>query len=303
MSQAVLVLNAGSSSLKFCLIAAGSEAVILQGMADRLNAPQPHLTMKGQITQEDTLAHSGIDATLEYVFQHLHNAGLLEQIIAIGHRVVHGGEQFRSSAIITADTLAAIESCTSLAPLHNPANLAGIYACRQRLPTLPQIAVFDTAFHQTLPPSAFLYGVPWAWYQQHGVRRYGFHGTSHRFVATQAALYLQKPLDQLALVSAHLGNGCSACAILNGVSVDTTMGLTPLEGLIMGTRCGDIDPSLPHYLARTCGWTLEEIQTQLNSKSGLLGVSELSNDMRTLEQAAKDGHAGAKRAIDLFCYR
>lgn len=303
MTRTVLVLNAGSSSLKFCLIAEADHAIILQGVADRLNDSHPSLSLKGQINAQSSLAEPGIDAALGHLFQQLNAAGLLAQISAIGHRVVHGGEHFRESVIIDEHSLAAIERCTALAPLHNPANLAGIYACRHQLPDCPQIAVFDTAFHQTLPSSAFLYGVPWQWYSEHGVRRYGFHGTSHRFVANQAAHYLQKPLQSLALISAHLGNGCSACAILDGESVDTTMGLTPLEGLVMGTRCGDIDPSLQQYLARTCGWTLDEIQHQLNSKSGLLGVSELSNDMRTLEQAAADGHIGAQRAIDLFCYR
>jgi len=303
MTRTVLVLNAGSSSLKFCLIEEAGQTILLQGLAERLNSPQANVSTKGRLTLAQKLPNATMETALEQLFVWLGQSGLLSHICAVGHRVVHGGEKFRASALIDADSLAAIEACSSLAPLHNPANLAGIQACLKHLPNCPQVAVFDTAFHQTLPPSAYLYGVPWRWYREHGVRRYGFHGTSHRYVAAQAARYLNRPLSELALISAHLGNGCSACAILNGASVDTTMGLTPLEGLIMGTRCGDIDPSLPHYLARTCGWTLEEIQTQLNSNSGLLGVSELSNDMRTLENAAREGHVGAQRAIDLFCYR
>lgn len=303
MTRSVLVLNAGSSSLKFCLVDETSQTIYLHGIADRLNYADATLCIKGQLSGNYSLPDATIETVLSRLFEALNSASLLQHIVAVGHRVVHGGEQFRTSALIDDASLKAIERCSALAPLHNPANLAGIYACRALLPNCPQVAVFDTAFHQSLPPSAFLYGVPRHWYTQYGVRRYGFHGTSHRYIADQAARRLQRPVSELALISAHLGNGCSACAILNGESIDTTMGLTPLEGLVMGTRCGDIDPSLPHYLARTCGWTLDEIQVMLNSKSGLLGISELSNDMRTLEQAAKENHVGAKLAIDLFCYR
>ena len=303
ITRLVLVLNAGSSSLKFCLVEEAHHSIVLDGIAERLHSAEASLRLSGLINQQANLAQADTEAAVIQVLTILEQHELLPLIVAVGHRVVHGGEQFRSSTRIDAASLKAIEDCCTLAPLHNPANLAGIYACYTRLPDCPQIAVFDTAFHHSLPPSAFLYGVPWQWYQQQGVRRYGFHGTNHRYVALQAASILQRPLTELALISAHLGNGCSACAILNGESRDTTMGLTPLEGLIMGTRCGDIDPGLPHYLARTYGWTLDEIHEQLNSHSGLLGVSELSNDMRVLEHAASEGHVGAQRAIDLFCYR
>lgn len=303
ITRLVLVLNAGSSSLKFCLVEEVHHNIVLDGIAECLHSAEAKLRLKGLVNQQINIAQADTEGALLCLLTQLKQHGLLPLISAVGHRVVHGGEQFRNSTRIDAASLRAIENCSTLAPLHNPANLAGIYACYTHLPDCPQIAVFDTAFHHTLPPSAFLYGVPWQWYQQRGVRRYGFHGTNHRYVAQQAAHLLQRPLSDLALISAHLGNGCSACAILNGESRDTTMGLTPLEGLIMGTRCGDIDPGLPHYLARTYGWTLDEIHDQLNSHSGLLGVSELSNDMRILEHAASEGHAGAQRAIELFCYR
>lgn len=299
----VLVFNAGSSSLKFCLIEETQHHAVLHGVAECLGSAEAHLHVNGLITQQNDIPGADVQSAIAHLLTLLTQHNLLPFIIGVGHRVVHGGEHFRAATRINEHSLKAIETCSDLAPLHNPANLAGIYACQQLLPDCPQIAVFDTAFHHTLPPSAYLYGVPWSWYRDLGVRRYGFHGINHRYVAQQASELLQSPLSELALISAHLGNGCSTCAILNGESRDTSMGLTPLEGLIMGTRCGDIDPGLPHFLAQTAGWNLDTIHQALNYQSGLLGISELSNDMRSLEQAAHQGHVGAERAIDLFCYR
>lgn len=229
--------------------------------------------------------------------------GVRGQVGAVGHRAVHGGEQFNSPVLITPEVLDAIKACVPLAPLHNPANIAGIEAAQAAFPGLPHVAVFDTAFHQTMPEVAYRYAVPEGWYTQHGVRKYGFHGTSHAFVAQEAARMLGKPLADLNLITAHLGNGCSATAVRGGVSVDSSMGLTPLEGLVMGTRSGDVDPGLHDYIARQAGLTLTQVTDALNKKSGLLGLSGLTNDLRELEEAAAKGHTGAKLAIDVFTYR
>jgi acetate kinase len=216
---------------------------------------------------------------------------------------VHGGERFTTACRLDAASLQAIRDTSPLAPLHNPANLLGIEAAMAVFPALPQIAVFDTAFHQTLPDHAYRYAVPDALYREHGVRRYGFHGTSHRYVSRRAAEMCGLPPEASGWLVAHLGNGCSTCAVENGASRDTSMGLTPLEGVVMGTRSGDVDPNLHSHLARTLGWSLEQIDRMLNHDSGLKGLSMLSNDMRTLEQAASEGHAGARLAIEVFCYR
>jgi len=224
-------------------------------------------------------------------------------LVAVGHRVVHGAEYFRDSQVVTDDVLDKIEACSHLAPLHNPANVLGLRVARKVFPDLPHVVVFDTAFHQSMPPRAYLYAVPYELYTEYGVRRYGFHGSSHRFVVRQAASLLGRPLEETALVSAHLGNGCSAVSALGGRSVDTTMGLTPLEGLVMGTRSGDVDPSLHAYLAGRTGWDLERITTLFNKESGLLGLSGLSNDMRTLLDASAEGHERAQLAVEVFCYR
>ena len=240
---------------------------------------------------------------LERVLAELGRLGLWGQLRAVGHRVVHGGERFSAPALITPEVLEAIRTCVPLAPLHNPANIAGIEAAIRAFPDLPQIAVFDTAFHQTMPEVAYRYAVPEAWYRQHGVRRYGFHGTSHAFVAQGAAQLLARPLQELKLVTAHLGNGCSVCAVSGGRSVDSSMGLTPLEGLVMGTRSGDVDPGLHDYISRQAGLSLTEVTAALNRESGLLALSGLTNDMRELEQAAGRGHAGAQLAIDIFVDR
>src|SRR5262245_18402612 len=243
-------------------------------------------------------------AALRAIAATLHELSELEKsLVAIGHRVVHGGETFSVSSRINDQVISAIENCNHLAPLHNPANLLGIRTAQQLFPELPQVAVFDTAFHQTWPPKAYLYAVPYNSYTEHRIRRYGFHGTSHRYVTSRAAELLGIPLAECAFVSVHLGNGCSACAVLGGKSVDTTMGLTPLEGLVMGTRSGDVDPGLHSHLEDQLGWTLTHITEVLNSQSGLLGLSGLSNDMRELIAASTTGHERASLAVEVFCFR
>jgi acetate kinase len=297
----VLVINCGSSSVKFALIGVRRETLILSGMAERLGSSEAVMHWKsGDDRASRPLPGAGLVRALQEMI------GLLPsnlQVVAVGHRVVHGGEAFAHSVRLDANVLTAIERCNDLAPLHNPANLAGVRAVQQIFPHTPQVAVFDTAFHQTLPERAFLYAVPYDWYKTDGVRRYGFHGTSHRYVAGEAARRLGQPLETLGLITAHLGNGCSATAVENGRSVDTTMGLSPLEGLVMGTRSGDIDPSLHEFMAARREWSLERIMQALNRESGLLGLSGLSNDMRTLIGSAAAGHVRAQLAIDVFCYR
>ncbi|WP_407572274.1 acetate kinase [Deinococcus altitudinis] len=299
-----LVLNCGSSSVKFALLQAESGETALLGLAERLGGPEARLvlTRGGQKTESahPDVSYAGVFTLL---LSELERLGLREQVGVVGHRVVHGGEKFSAPALIDAAVLESIRACIPLAPLHNPANLAGIEAAQQAFPELPQVAVFDTAFHQTLPPVAYRYAVPEAWYSGYGVRRYGFHGTSHAYVAQQAARMLGRPLAELNLVTAHLGNGCSVAAVSGGKSLDTSMGLTPLEGLVMGTRSGDVDPNLHEYLARQAGLSLEEVTDALNRHSGLTGLSGLSGDMRQLEEAAAQGHAGAVLAVEVFVYR
>ncbi|MFT0621217.1 acetate kinase [Ectopseudomonas guguanensis] len=299
----ILVINCGSSSIKFALVNEAQETFILSGLAERLGSPEAVLHWQ-QGEHKDSLVLSGADHRL--ALSHL--LPIVQQAAAgalhgIGHRVVHGGEYFSSATRLDAVSLQAIRQVAPLAPLHNPANLQGIEAAMKLFPDLVQVAVFDTAFHQSLPEHAYRYAVPEALYREHGVRRYGFHGTSHRYVSQKAAQMAGLPADASSWLVAHLGNGCSTCAVENGHSRDTSMGLTPLEGLVMGTRSGDVDPNLHSHLARTLGWSLEQIDAMLNKDSGLLGLSGLSNDMRTLEQAREQGHAGASLAIEVFCYR
>lgn len=297
----VLVVNSGSSSLKFSLIDAATETVRVQGLAEALGSPNAvlHVSVPDRAKESFPIPNAHHSEAMAAVLARIDGA----HIGAVGHRVVHGGEAFSGSVLIDADTLAAIRECAPLAPLHNPANLAGIEAAMEKFPALPHVAVFDTAFHQTMPRHAYLYALPHALYEKHKVRRYGFHGTSHRFVSAEAARLLGKNPADLQLITAHLGNGCSACAVKGGHSVDTTMGFTPLEGLVMGTRSGDIDPNLHEFLAKTLGKSLEEITAMLNRESGLLGLSGLSNDMRTLAAAAEQGNQRAGLAIEVFCYR
>lgn len=300
----VLVINCGSSSLKFAVIESESGARALTGLAERLGTAKAILHWQNPDEKSSQEMPDGDHETaMHHISDLLRQQNLLDTIQAVGHRVVHGGEQFTRSTRITPEVLGVIEACVPLAPLHNPANVIGIRVAQTLFPNLPHTAVFDTAFHQTLPAHAYLYPAPYEWYEKYNVRRYGFHGTSHQYVTQQAAQLLGRPYEALALISAHLGNGCSATAVLNGRSIDTSMGLTPLEGLVMGTRSGDVDPSLHQYIADQTGQSLEEITAVLNKQSGLLGLSGLSNDMRTLLEAAENGHQQAQLAIDVFCYR
>ena len=303
MPPRILVINCGSSSLKFALLKGDDR--LAEGVIERLNTAEANgrWTIDGKPGQgkfphaDHAQALSRTVATLEA------QLGSPLVVNAVGHRVVHGGEYFRRATLLDEEVVAKIASCYDLAPLHNPANVLGIQVARKLFPGVSHVAVFDTAFHQTLPPRAWLYAVPYELYEKHAVRRYGFHGTSHEYVARQAAAVLGCPWEALQLITAHLGNGASACAVRGGQSVDTTMGLTPLEGLMMGTRSGDVDANLVPYLQRVAGMSPEATIDLLNRHSGLLGVSGLSNDMRTVAAAAREGHERAALAVDLFCYR
>lgn len=299
-----LVLNCGSSSVKFALLDVQGGQVRLSGLAERLGSAgaSARLDVDGVRRAVDLGGGSYAEA-FAVIAGALDELSVRAGVGAVGHRVVHGGERFSAPALITPEVLAEIRACVPLAPLHNPANIAGIEAAQAAFPDAAHVAVFDTAFHQSMPEVAFRYAVPGDWYRQHGVRRYGFHGTSHAFVAARAADLLGRPLAELNLVTAHLGNGCSVCAVQGGRSVDTSMGLTPLEGLVMGTRSGDVDPGLHDYIARQAGLSLSEVTAALNRESGLLGLSALSNDMRELEEAAGRGHPGARLALDVFVHR
>ncbi len=299
----ILVINCGSSSIKFALVNEAQPDFILSGLAERLSSPEAVLHWQHAGNKDSLLLQGGDHRAALAQLLPLVQSAAGGQLHGIGHRVVHGGEQFTSACLIDPLSLLAIRATAPLAPLHNPANLLGIEAALKLFPELPQVAVFDTAFHQSLPEHAFRYAVPENLYREHGVRRYGFHGTSHRFVSQRAAEMSGLAFADSSWLAAHLGNGCSTCAIVDGQSRDTSMGLTPLEGLVMGTRSGDVDPNLHGHLARTLGWNLERIDSLLNKESGLLGLSGLSNDMRSLEQARAEGHAGATLAVEVFCYR
>lgn len=299
----ILVINCGSSSIKFALVSEAHAQFTLSGLAERLGSHDAVLHwQRGGERDSLMIANADHRAALAQLLP-LVQAAAGGQLHGIGHRVVHGGEHFTAASRLDEAALQAIRATAPLAPLHNPANLLGIEAALKLFPKLPQVAVFDTAFHQTLPEHAFRYALPDSLYREHGVRRYGFHGTSHRFVSHRAAELAGLAVGDSSWLVAHLGNGCSTCAIEGGQSRDTSMGLTPLEGLVMGTRSGDVDPNLHSHLARTLGWNLERIERMLNQESGLLGLSGLSNDMRSLEQAREQGHAGATLAIEVFCYR
>jgi acetate kinase len=302
----VLVLNAGSSSVKFALVLPRSGERLMEGAGERLGTPDALLRVRWPPAApvEELLPGGTHRDVIARVLDRLAEAGHVGvHLLGAGHRVVHGGERFTSSIRVDEAVIAVLRSFSHLAPLHNPANVAGIEAVRALLPDLPQVAVFDTAFHQTMPPHAFRYAVPEEWYTRHGVRRYGFHGISHRFVSEQAARALGRPACELRLVTAHLGNGCSATAVRDGVSVDTTMGLTPLDGLVMGTRSGDVDPGLLGYLAGRTGMNVDELTRALNVDSGLKGLSGVGNDMRTVAAAAADGNERAQLALEVFVHR
>ncbi|MCL7462086.1 acetate kinase [Pseudomonas sp. NW5] len=299
----ILVINCGSSSIKFALVNEAQSSFPLQGLAERLGSPEAVIHFENASGKESLqVPDADHQAALAQILPRV-EAAAGGHLDGIGHRVVHGGEKFFASTLLNAETLAGIEANVQLAPLHNPANLSGIQAAMSLFPSLPQVGVFDTAFHQSMPEHAYRYAVPEFLYTQHGVRRYGFHGTSHRYVSKRAAELADLPANNSSWLVAHLGNGCSTCAVVNGHSRDTSMGLTPLEGLVMGTRSGDVDPSLHNFLANTLGWDLAKIDSMLNKESGLKGLSGLSNDMRTITEAREAGHPGATLAFEVFCYR
>jgi acetate kinase len=306
----VLVLNCGSSSIKYQFFDTVAELALAKGVVERIGMGSAVLSHSRYDGDGIKIAGEILDHTIaiEYVLGVMlsKNHGVIDDksdIEAVGHRVVHGGEHFTDSILITDEIMQVLQDNIELAPLHNPPNIKGIQAVKRILPSVPQVAVFDTAFHTKMPPKAFLYGIPYELYKKHQIRKYGFHGTSHSFVAKEAAKILGKDLKDLKIVTAHLGNGCSMAAVQNGISVDTTMGFTPLEGLLMGTRSGDLDPSLILYIMGKEGLSLNEANTLLNKHSGLIGISGESSDMREILIAAKEGHKRSKYAFEIFAYR
>ena len=307
----ILVINAGSSSLKYQLLNPETGVLLAKGLCERIGI-DGKFTYKPQIEGKQVLdavdvampTHSeAIQAVLNALVDKDNGViGSMKEIDAVGHRVVHGGEAFNSSVLITDEVMKALEECIPLAPLHNPANIIGIKACQELMPGVPMVAVFDTAFHQTMPPVAYTYALPYEYYEKDKVRRYGFHGTSHKYVSQRAADMLGKPIEQLKLISCHLGNGSSVTAIDGGKSVDTSMGFTPLAGLPMGTRSGDIDAGILEYLMNKYGMNIDEMLNILNKKSGVLGVSGVSSDFRDLDAAAAEGNDRAQLALDMFHY-
>lgn len=305
----VLVINCGSSSLKYQLIDSESEAVLAKGICERIGIDGRLVYQKTgldkEITESDMPTHKqAIKVVIEALVNEKTGAiKSLSEIDAVGHRLVHGGEKFSASVVITPDVIKAVEECNELAPLHNPANLIGVAACKEVMPDVPMVGVFDTAFHQTMPKKAYLYGLPYEYYEKYKVRRYGFHGTSHSFVSKRTAEYLGMDLNNSKIIVAHLGNGASISAVLNGKCVDTSMGLTPLEGLVMGTRSGDIDPAIMEFIAKKENLDIDGVMDVLNKKSGVQGLSRLSSDFRDLEKAYDEGNELAINAIEVFSYR
>lgn len=305
----VLVVNCGSSSLKYQLINSDTEEVLAKGICERIGIGGTLVYQKSGMDKEkkelDMPTHK---QAIQFVLEALVNEKTgaikdLSEINAVGHRVVHGGEKFASSVVLTEEVLATIEECNELAPLHNPANLIGIRACQEIMPGVPMVGVFDTAFHQTMPQKAYMYGLPYEYYEKYKVRRYGFHGTSHSYVSKRVAELMGKPYDQLKIIVCHLGGGASVTAVDCGKSVDTSMGMTPLEGLIMGTRSGDVDPSILEFLAHKENMSIDEIMNMLNKKAGVAGLSGVSSDFRDIEAAADQGNERAILAQDAFVYR
>lgn len=304
MHKTILVINSGSSSIKFSLLDRENHEVIISGLAEELSGSTARVNFKQNGKKDEESLNGGDhEVAMVRILDELDKRGLRDSIVAVGHRVVHGGEKFKHSQLIDDEVLAGIEEAIPYAPLHNPAHVIGINATRKLMPDLPEVAVFDTAFHQTMPDYAYRYAVPTEWYENYGIRRYGAHGTSHRYVAQEAAKLLEIPLNESAFVVAHLGNGASLTAVLNGKSVDTTMGFTPLEGISMGTRSGDIDAAVLPYMMDKLDVDAKAIVNILNKKSGHLGVSGFSSDMRELEEAADKGDKKAKLAIDIFAFR
>lgn len=305
----VLVINCGSSSLKYQLINSDTEDVLAKGLCERIGIDGRLVYQKAGCDKEITEAampthKEAIQMVLDALVNDKTGAiKSLSEVNAVGHRIVHGGEKFASSVVITDEVLEAVAQCNDLAPLHNPANLIGINACKELMPGVPMVAVFDTAFHQTMPEKAYLYGLPYEYYENYKVRRYGFHGTSHSFVSKETARFLGMDLENSKIIVCHLGNGASISAVKDGKCVDTSMGLTPLEGLVMGTRSGDIDPAIMEYIAKKEDLDIAGVMNVLNKKSGLKGISGLSSDFRDLTAGAKEGNKRAIAAIEVFCYR
>ena len=306
----ILVINSGSSSLKFMLFSMSTETMLAKGLVERIGTPNANIVYQrdGQPKLAQGIAAENHGKALAMACKLLSDPELgvvksLKDVNAIGHRVVHGSEEFSDSVIVTEDVKASIKQCADLAPLHNPANLDGVVACETVFPNVPNVVVFDTAFHQSMPKHAFMYAIPQKYYDEYRIRKYGFHGTSHKFVMLKAAEYLKKPVEELSLITCHLGNGSSIAAIKGGKVLDTSMGMTPLAGLIMGTRCGDIDPAIIFFLGRK-GMTVDEIDNVLNKQSGLMGINGIgSGDMRDTVNAALQGKAAAENALNMFGHR
>lgn len=306
----ILVINAGSSSLKYKLFDMTDQTVMASGIVERIGIGNGesrivHKTVDGEVEIiEDKEDHqAALEKVLELLCGEEGVIKSLDEIGAVAHRVLHGKEKYKESVVVNQEVLADLKDFIELGPLHMPPNIMGIEACISLMPDTPQVAVFDTSFHTTLPRRAFLYGLPYELYEKYGVRRYGFHGTSHRYVSMRSAEILGRPLEQLKMITLHLGNGCSAAAIKDGKCIDTTMGFTPLEGLVMGTRCGDVDPAIIPYLEDKLGMDSQEISDYLNQESGLLGMSGISSDMRDVQSARKEGDQRARDAVDVFEYR
>ena len=306
----ILVINCGSSSLKYQLIDSVSEAVLAKGLCERIGMEGSQITYQPAKGRKEVMVSSMPTHTqaIRMVLDTLTNdkTGViksLDKVGAVGHRIAHGGEAFTAATLITEDVVKAIEGCSDLAPLHNPANLIGIRACQELMPCIPMVGVFDTAFHQTMLENAYLYGLPYEYYEKYKVRRYGFHGTSHSYVSKRTAEILGRPYDSLKTVVCHLGNGSSISAVLNGKSVDTSMGLTPLEGLVMGTRSGDVDPGALQFIMHKENMDIDQMLNVLNKKSGIYGMSGVSSDFRDVENAANEGNKKAEVALDSFAYR
>jgi len=304
----ILVLNCGSSSLKYQLINMDGEIVLAKGLCERIGIEGSKLKHEGNGEYEIESPMEDHTVAIQMVIDALlsKDHGVIssvEEVNAVGHRVVHGGEYFSESAIITQEVKDAIVKCNELAPLHNPPNLIGISACEKLLAGKPQVAVFDTAFHQTMPEKSFLYAIPYELYEKYKIRRYGFHGTSHKYVSNRAAEIINKPIEDLKIITCHLGNGASLCAVEGGKSIDTSMGFTPLEGLVMGTRCGDIDSAAISFLCEKEGISAKEVESILNKKSGVLGISGVSSDFRDIEGAAEKGNKRAEIALEIFYYK
>ncbi len=305
----VLVINCGSSSLKYQVLDMTNETLLAKGLVERIGLAGSMIAhekvgqdkFKLEVPMKDH--KDAIGHVLEALLDKDHGVvANMDEIGAVGHRVVHAGEKYASSVMITEDVIKALEECTELAPLHNPPNLLGISACKELMPNTPMVGVFDTAFHQTMPPESYIYAIPYEYYEKYRIRRYGFHGTSHKYVAERAAEIIGKPFDKIKIITCHLGNGASVAAIENGKCIDTSMGFTPLEGLVMGTRSGDIDPAIVSFIAQKEGVALDDVNNVLNKKSGMMGISGISSDFRDIEKAAEEGNERAKLALKVFAH-